>query len=221
MKKSNLSLGLGFVTLTAVVSFVITNIIAFKQVSLFGLPISAGFLLYPILYVTSDIVSEVYGYKMSRRLSWLCAVTALFVIGIFWLSVVLPPAESFTFQTEYSLVLGSAPLILIFSLTAFMLGDFVNDKIHAFMKRKHKEKYLFARLLGSSVVGEFVDGFLFVGLMAIIVWKVPARLWAITVFGNIIFGFAVKIVYETVLYPLTRKIIKTLEKYEAQNNETV
>ena len=136
MKKKNTPLQT-YLTVFMVCALMISNTIGNKQALLpFGLNMSAGCLLtFPITYILSDVFSEVYGYKWSRKTSYLSFVCNVFMIAMFLATIALPYPSFWSDQSSFEVVLGNTPRLLVASLSAFLAGDFVNDRVFRFMKK--------------------------------------------------------------------------------------
>ena len=198
-------------TLLLILCLILSNIIVVKSIDLFGihkLANTASILVFPITYVLSDVFSEVYGYKWSRKTAtWAFIGTAL-CSGIFALTIALPGNAEWLNQDALIAILGNTPKMLIASLLAFWIGDWANDKVFQFMKNKSKEgKGFFFRSIGSSLVGKYVDGFIFtfIGLSFL-----PLETKIIMVL-NCPF---IQICLEALLFPITNLVSKKVKEKE-------
>ena len=116
-----------------------------------------GAFLFPLTYIMGDVLAEVYGLRKARR-----AIIAGFVLAglaslTFWLVSVTPPAPEWPNQEAWQAVLGFVPRIVLASLLGFVAGQFLNAYVLVRIKRGHEGQSLWARLLGSTVVGELAD----------------------------------------------------------------
>lgn len=162
------------VAIISVVSLLISNVVANKSIDLFGweiagqrLTIASSFVVFPFTYIASDIFSEVYGYAWSRKISWIALFANVFMILIFKLVTVMPGIDMATSQA-FAAVCDSTPGIVFASLTAFMVGDYLNDLIFARMKKRDKTGKISsfaARSILSSLCGELVDCSVFLPLL--------------------------------------------------------
>ena len=198
-------------TLLLIMCLVLSNIVVVKSIDLFGihaLANTASMLVFPVTYVLSDVFSEVYGYKWSRKTAtWAFLGTALCSL-VFALTIALPGNAEWVNQEALVAILGSTPRILLASLLAFWLGDWANDKVFQFMKKHAKgEKGFFARSIGSSLVGKYVDGFIFT---CIVLSFLPLSTKLIMV-ANCPF---VQICLEALLFPITSLVSKKVKKAE-------
>jgi hypothetical protein len=189
----------------------ISNIASTKIVSLGWFAFDGGTLLFPLSYIFGDILTEVYGYKKSREVIWLGFFSALMMSIIFIIVGKLPPALDWNNQAAYDAILGATPRIVIASLVAYTCGSFSNSFILAKMKLWTKGAHLWARTVGSTVVGEFVDSSLFIliafsGLM-------PTSMLVTLIVSNYVF----KTLIEVIFTPLTYKVVNFLKKNEGED----
>ncbi|HEY0047735.1 MAG TPA: queuosine precursor transporter, partial [Pyrinomonadaceae bacterium] len=146
-----------------------SNLIGVHKVSSVNLPFygeyiyGAGVLFFPISYLFGDILTEVYGYARSRKVIW-AGFGALIFASLMSLVVVnLPTAKTMSpeQQQAVNLIFGQTPRIVLASLTAFWLGEFVNSFVLAKMKLWTRGKNLWMRTIGSTVLGEIADSLVF------------------------------------------------------------
>lgn len=198
-----------FLSMLFVSLFLVSNLIAQKLVSFNnGLVLTAGDIVYPINYIISMILTEVYGYNMSRRVIWSAFICGLFSSFIFTMSVLLPSANCWYEQNHFAFVFGKAPRILFSSLFAFLIGEFIGSYILAKIKVVTLGKYLWLRSLCATLVGQIIDGtsFNIFAFFGIISWH------------NIIVlsfsSYSCKLLYQIILMPLIYIIVKFIKKYE-------
>jgi len=138
-------------------------------VSLFSVPLAfdGGTLLFPFVYVLGDVLTEVYGFKIARRVIWTGFAAMALTALVFFVLGVLPP-EAY-WETEaggaaYNAILGgmSSGGIVLASLTAYLAGEFSNAAILSKLKVKMKGRLLWVRTIGSTLVGELLDTVIFV-----------------------------------------------------------
>lgn len=194
-------------------SLLISNVITAKQVLLpFGITMTGAVFIFPITYILSDLFSEVYGYKWSRFTCYLAFAMNLFMVIVFSCVIQTPAPDYWTNQEAFATVLGSTPRVLFASLLAFLVGDFVNDKVFAIMKKNHPEdhKGFGWRAILSSVLGELADSLIFLPIAFI--GQMPlATLATMTVMQVLI-----KTGYELIILPVTRFVVGKVSKYENQ-----
>lgn len=214
MEKKKISILQMILTLSFVVSLLISNIITSKQVQLpFGIVMTGAVVIFPITYILSDIFSEVYGYKWSRLTCYLAFIFNLFMVIIFTIVIKSPAPNYWLNQEAFEIVLGSTPRILFASLTGFVLGDFINDKVFKKMKDKHLDTHngFNLRAILSSLCGEFTDSLIFIPLAFI--GTMPVKTMIIMGITQVL----IKTSYELLILPVTNILMKKVSSYEYKN----
>lgn len=209
--KKKISTIQAILTIVYVVSLLISNIITAKQVLLpFNITMTGAVFIFPITYILSDVFSEVYGYKWSRITCYLAFAMNLFMVIVFSLVIKTPSPSYWTNQEAFQTVLGNTPRILFASLLAYVIGDFVNDKIFSKMKQKHKDMKGFGfRAILSSLFGELVDSMIFLPLAFL--GQMPVQTLLVMTAMQVL----IKTGYEVVILPVTTLVAKKLHKIEA------
>ena len=195
----------------------VSNIIAVKLVSLFGLTVPAAILLFPIAYICGDVLTEVYGYAAARRAIWIgfgcntLAVTAIVLAGWlpaspFWTAGVY--ASSDQAQQAYQAILGFAPRLLAASFAAYLVGEFLNAYVMARMKVASGGRRLWMRTIASTVVGQGADSIVFLTLAFAGLLPPPALAAAI------LSQWLLKSAYEALATPLTYFVVNRLKHAE-------
>lgn len=153
-----------FVVIAAIfVTCLITaNIIAVKVISLGSVFLPAAIIVFPISYIFGDILTEVYGYRWARRVIWLGFLCNLIFVFFAWVGLKLPPASFWEGQAAYESILGYTPRLLVASFSGYLVGEFANSFILAKMKIRTKGRWLWARTIGSTVVGQGLDTTIFI-----------------------------------------------------------
>jgi queuosine precursor transporter len=188
-------------------------------VSLLGLPLAfdAGTLVFPISYVFGDILTEVYGYRRSRRVIWTGFALSALMAATFWLISRLPGApqwQSDAGQAAYDAILGgvSSGGIIVASLVAYFAGEFSNSYVLAKMKILTRGRWLWTRTIGSTLVGEGIDTALFVVIATLLGVFDPSIALSLIV-TNYIF----KVAIEGLMTPLTYRIVNGLKQAERED----
>jgi len=187
----------------------LSNVIgAGKVAELGGWTFGAGILFFPLGYVIGDVLTEVYGYARARRCIWVGFAALLFMAFMSWVVVSLPPAAGWEGQVAYESVFGQVPRIVFASIVAFWAGEFVNSFVLAKMKVWTKGKHLWSRTIGSTVVGQGIDSFIFYPLAF---WGVWDNSQVVTV---MITNWGLKVAWEAVLTPVTYAVVGWLKRHE-------
>ncbi|WP_305095103.1 queuosine precursor transporter [Prescottella sp. R16] len=214
-----------YATLVALfaVTLLISNICATKGVAFFTghdvtvgpfqvLPIitDGGFFLFPLAYVVGDVLSEVYGFKATRRAIYIGFGSMLLATGSFWLTQQLPAADFYENEAAFDAVVGVVPRILIAGLAGYLVGQLLNSAVLVLIKERTREKHLWARLIGSTVVGEFADTLIFCSIAA---GAIGISTWSDFV-NYVIIGFVWKTLVEILVMPVTYRVIAYVKKHE-------
>ncbi len=207
-----------------VVVLIVSNILSSAKIvdwglSLFGMPLAfdAGTLLFPVSYVFGDILTEVYGYRKSRRVIWAGFACLALTSVIFYIVQVLPGDatwERAAGQGAYNAVFQGMTSggIVLASLMGYWLGEFSNSFVLARMKVLTAGRWLWTRTVGSTLVGEGVDTVVFV-LTATLFGVFPASLAASLIVANYIF----KVGIEVFMTPVTYKVVGFLKQAEKED----
>ena len=168
----------------------------------------AGILFFPLGYVIGDVLTEVYGFARARRVIWAGFVALIFMAFMSWVVVSLPPAAGWEGQAAYESVFGQVWRIVIASITAFWVGEFVNSYVMARMKILTRGKHLWSRTIGSTFVGQGVDSLIFYPLAFWGVWENEA------VIAVMFTNWLLKVLWEVVLTPVTYAVVGWLKRRE-------
>jgi len=198
-------------TVISTATLMISNIIATKQFQIGSIALPTAMLVFPVTYILSDVVSEVYGYKASRFTAWMGFGANLLMVITFQVAIILPYPEYFGLQDAFSSILGNTPRLFAASTLSYMVGDFVNDRVFRMMKVKQGEKGFTLRAIVSSMAGEAFDAGMFIPLAFYGV--MPIRLMLIMIGSQ----WIVKILYEIAILPVTAWVAKKLKQVEYPN----
>ena len=196
-----------FITLFVAV-LMISNIVAPKFWAIGWLRISAAQLLFPITYIFGDIFTEVYGYSASRRAIWFGFFASGLLALVTYVCVIIPPAPEYKNQAAFEIIFKSVWRVVAGSLLAFWCGEFANSFTLAKLKLITKGRYLWTRTIGSTVVGQAVD------TTIVILFIFYGNASASTMLNLILSGYAIKVVYETLMTPITYAVVNFLKRAE-------
>lgn len=190
-----------------VVVLVVSNLIAIKFFAIGPLRVSCAQILFPITYIFGDIFTEVYGYSASRRAIWYGFFAEAIVVACTYLAVIIPSAPEFALQPQFETIFKPIGRIVAASLLAYWCGEFANSFTLAKMKLLTNGKHLWTRTIGSTVVGQAVDTTI---VITVIYYNQPFR-----VIGTLIVsGYLIKVAYETLMTPITYKVVNALKRAE-------
>lgn len=202
---------LGLITALYITFQLISDVTAGKIIDFFGFPVSVTVIYFPVTYILSDVLTEVYGYARARSVIWtvlLCSVLA----GVFYqLVVFLPPAGFFSQNESYVQVFGQVPRILIGGWIAVFAGEISNSYVLAKMKILCNGRMLWLRTISSTIVGQFVNTLAFYAI------ALSGVLPANVLFQAIITGWLIKTAVEALATPLTYAVVGYLKRVENED----
>lgn len=184
----------------------ISNILASKTFEIGNIVLPTAVIIFPIVYIINDLLTEVYGFKKARSVIFLGFAVNLFAVISYAIAIALP-APDFAKGTgeAFAIVLGSTGRMLIASFTAYIIGSLANAYIMAMMKEK-VEKHLMLRCVTSTLIGEGLDALIFITIAFVGTMPLSALVTMIVV--QALF----KTIFEIIVYPVTKVIInKTKE----------
>ena len=194
-----------------VTCLITANIIAVKLVDLFGLILPAAIFIFPLSYITGDVLTEVYGYRQARRVIWLGFLCNVVVVVAIWIAQVLPAASFWDGQKAYERILGYTPRILMASFLAYLVGEFANSFVLAKMKIATQGRWLWLRTIGSTLVGQWLDSVVFITLAFAGAIPVHALTQAIVI------QWLAKSAYEAAVTPFTYLVVNFLKRKEGMD----
>lgn len=193
------------------VCLVASNLLETKVVLIGGLPITAGFLVFPVSYIINDCIAEVWGYKKARLIIWMGFLMNFLVICLSQIAVWLPAAPFWEGEEAFNFVFGLAPRIAVASLIAFLTGSFLNAYVMSRMKIASGGKRFSLRAVVSTLAGEGADSLLFFPIAF-------GGLIPVGELGKMMAVQAVaKTLYEIVVLPVTVRVVRFIKKREGSD----
>ena len=181
------------------------------------LAFDAGTILFPVSYIFGDILTEVYGYKRSRRVIWAGFSCLAFSSLLLWVVRIMPGEvtwEEYAGDQAFLAILGgmSSGGIVLASLAGYWSGEFSNSFTLAKMKIMTNGHLLWTRTIGSTLIGELVDTVVFISV-ASLCGVFPWNLFVTLVLTNYLF----KVTVEVLMTPLTYAAVRSLKKVEKED----
>ena len=190
----------------------ISNIGATKFIDVGFIKTDGGAFLFPLTYILGDVLTEVYGFRAARRVIYTGFGLGALAGLTFWVVQLAPAAAEWPNQDAFEAILGFVPQIVLASIIAFLCGQLSNSWTLVQIKRRTAEKKLWARLIGSTVVGEFVDTVVFTMIASL------GRLSFEEFLNYFVVGYVYKTMLEVILLPITYRVIKIVKVREALVN---
>lgn len=191
-----------------VTCLLVSNIIAGKLITVFGLVLPAAVLLFPLNYIFGDVLTEVYGFAKTRLIIWTGFVCNILMALVFMATIALPFPSFWEGQGAYAVVLGMTPRIVFASLVAYFIGEWSNSAVLSRMKLITKGRWLWTRTIGSTVVGQGLDTVIFITI----------TFWG-TVTGQVLVQMIIaqylwKVIYEVIITPFTYIVVNWIKRKE-------
>ena len=186
----------------------ISNILATKILLIGSWAAPAGVLIFPVAYILNDLITEVWGFAKARLIIWTGFVVNIVAVVFFSIGIVIPGAPFWQNQEAFATVLGNTPRIVLASMSAYLIGSFLNAFVMSRMKVATKGKGFSIRAIVSTVVGESADSLIFIGIAF-------AGQYSVGVLVTMIFTQALlKTVYEILILPITVWIVRLVKRVE-------
>jgi uncharacterized integral membrane protein (TIGR00697 family) len=183
------------------------NVIAVKVISLGPFILPAAIFIFPLSYIFGDVLTEVYGYRLARRVIWLGFLCNLIFVFFVWVGQVLPAAPFWEGQEAYQRILGYTPRLLAASFLGYLVGEFANSFILSKMKIMTRGRWLWSRTIGSTIIGQGLDTSIFITVAFI---GTPSFL-PIMIF----YHWLAKTLIEALATPITYVMVNWMKRREA------
>ena len=187
---------------------VISNVGAVKLITVGPLILDGGAFLFPLVYITGDVLSEVYGFKAARKTILIGFGMAILSALTFWLIQMSPSAPGWENQSAFEAILGFVPRIVLASVCGFLIGQLLNSYVLVKIKARTNESALWVRLIGSTVVGELADTLVFCTI------AFYGILTGADFVNYVVVGYIYKTLLEVVLLPITYRVIAYVKANE-------
>lgn len=190
------------------VCLVAANLLETKVIQLGPISATAGLIVFPISYIINDCIAEVWGFRKARLIIWMGFIMNFMVVALGQLAVALPAAPFWEGEAAFDFVFGLAPRVAAASLTAFLVGSFLNAFVMSRMKIASHGKNFSARAVVSTLVGESADSVIFFplafgGLMPV---EELAKLMIVQI--------VLKTLYEIVILPVTIRVVNYIKRVD-------
>ena len=179
---------------------IVSNVIAGKTFAFIDWQLPCAVVIFPLVYIINDMLTEIYGFKTARKVVLLGFGINLLAVGAYSVTIILPASQFFSEQAGFEAVLGSTPRMLLASFTAYIVGSLINAKVMDVLHQKFPKLLMF-RCIVSTLLGESADAALFISIAFIGTMPPEALLTMIALQA----GF--KTLYEIIIYPITKVVI--------------
>ena len=193
------------------VCLIAADILETKQISVLGISLTGGLIVFPISYIINDCVCEVWGFQKARLLIWTGFAMNFFFVAMGALCDWIPGAPYWDNEAGFHAIFGLAPRVAAASFVAFVIGSFANAYVMSKMKIRDKGRNFSLRAILSTIVGESFDSVIFFPLAlggVVPTDELPKlMLWQVLL----------KTVYEVIALPITIRIVKALKEHEGED----
>ncbi|MGP1416294.1 MAG: queuosine precursor transporter [Prevotella fusca] len=193
------------------VCLISANILETKQISVLGISLTGGLIVFPISYIINDCVCEVWGFQKTRLLIWTGFAMNFFFVAMGALCDWIPGAPYWNNDAGFHAIFGLAPRVAAASFVAFIVGSFANAYVMSRMKIHDKGRNFSLRAILSTIVGESFDSIIFFPLAlggVVPTEELPKlMLWQV----------ALKTIYEVIALPITIRVVKALKAHEGED----
>ena len=193
------------------VCLIAANLLETKVITLCGLTVTAGLLVFPVSYIINDCIAEVWGFRKARLIIWTGFAMNFFVVSLGLVAVALPAAPFWAGEEHFNFVFGMAPRIVAASLAAFLVGSFLNAYVMSRMKLRSGGRHFSVRAIASTVVGETADSLLFfpIAFGGIIAWQDLAAMMVLQI--------VLKSLYEVIILPVTVRVVRYVKRIDGSD----
>ena len=193
------------------VCLIAANTLETKQISVLGISLTGGLIVFPISYIINDCVCEVWGFQKARLLIWTGFAMNFFFVAMGALCDWIPGAPYWTNEAGFHAIFGLAPRVAAASFVAFIVGSFANAYVMSKMKLRDGGHHFSWRAILSTIAGESLDSLIFFPLALGGVVPTPElpklMLWQVVL----------KTLYEVIALPITIRVVKTLKAHEGED----
>ena len=185
---------------------VVSNIIAAKVLIFGDIILPGSIIIYPIVFIVGDILTEIYGFKLARKTIILALIVNFFAVVAFQLILILPGTNQ-GMSNGFNTVFQTTPRILLACFCSFFTGSYINAYVMEFLKEKFS-RYLFVRCVVSTFLGELFDSIIFLSVAFVGVESISILI------TMVICQVTFKVLYEIIAYPLTNHAIKWIKSLD-------
>ena len=194
-----------------IASLLISNTIADKIITIWPFDVNAAIIIFPLSYLFADVLTEVYGYKNTKKVIWIWFVGLLLMAICYSIAIALPPAAFWWNQDAFATALGNTTRIVIASALWYWCWEFANSFVVSKMKLYQKWKNMGGRFVLSTFVGQIFDTIVFIAVAFAGILPLSALR------SMFIWWWVLKTLWEIIALPVTIPVVKYIKKYEKED----
>lgn len=190
---------------------VLAEMIGGKLIHVGPYVMSVGILPWPIVFITTDLINEYFGQKGVHRLSLITAALIAYCFVMLYFALKIPAVQGVGLvnDNQFNAVFGQSLWIIIGSIVAFLVSQLIDVSLFHFLKNKTGEKMIWLRSTGSTVISQFFDTFIVLGIAFYATGKMDFQ----TYISSGLVGYGVKLVIAIAMTPLIYLGHGLIEKY--------
>ena len=196
------------IAIAFITCLLISNLAAVKVCNFLGFSLPGGTLIFPLLYVLNDVLTEVYGFTASRKVILIALLCNCCLSATLYCVVLLPPAEYWQDQESFAKVFLVSPRIFVSSLSSYFVGEMMNAAILTLLKLRCKGRFFAIRAICSTFIGSLLESIIFCYL--VFLGQISHKQIIIMAISLTL----IKVVYEILVMPVTVKIVGFLKTAE-------
>jgi queuosine precursor transporter len=195
---------------------IVAELIGGKLIDVGSAVMSIGILPWPVVFVTTDLINEYFGEKGVRKLSIITACLIAYTFIVLFFAMKIPSTGISSVSTsQFNAVFGQSQLIIVGSITAFLVSQLIDVSIFHFVKRKTGNKMIWLRSTGSTVISQLFDSFIVLG----IAFWLPGIMDTKTFIISALTGYTVKLLIAILMTPLIYIGHGLIENYIAKDGK--
>jgi hypothetical protein len=156
-----------------IIALATANIISVKLIHIAGVTLPAGIIAYPLTFLFTDAIAEVWGKKTARTVVWIGFGANLLMVLLIYIGKILPSAPDWAGQSAYETILGGTPAIVGASMLAYLASQHHDVWAFHFWRDKTRTRFLWLRNNASTMVSQAIDTGIFISLASLTVWGLP------------------------------------------------
>ena len=200
---------------------IVAELIGSKLIQIGPFIMSIGIIPWPIVFLTTDLINEYYGKEGVRKLSLITASLIAYAFVVLFIAIKVPAAAGISAVTDeqFFAVFGQSLWIIVGSIVAFLLSQFIDVFIFWLLRDKTGGKMIWLRSTGSTVISQLVDTFVVLG----IAFWLPGKMTTTVFINAALTGYTFKLIIAVVVTPLIYAGHSLIDKYfgDEEANELI
>ncbi|NDI99513.1 queuosine precursor transporter [Flavobacterium sp. LaA7.5] len=179
---------------------IVAELIGGKLINIGSYVVSIGILPWPVVFITTDLINEYFGQSGVKKLSFITAGLIIYCFIVLWAAMGIPAAalENNVTDSQFNGVFGQSLWIIVGSITAFLVSQLIDITIFHFFKKRTGNKMIWLRTTGSTVISQFFDSFIVLGIAFWLTGKMDTP----TFIASGITGYVIKLIIAVLLTPV-------------------